>query len=556
MPAQIFPHERAAEAARSLVAAGVLAGAAFLGCEAEPVYVGVAEPAPSSCESDCFADEAVSARLRGALDEPREATLSAPVWVYPLEGAMLVRNLPDLRLQFRRAPGQTAFRIDFRGSGVEQRLYVPCLSSSAPDECSYQVPARFWDELSQRAFGREIEIELRGTDGARSSRSARRVVTFSPSDVLGGLYYWSSELRGLYRVTFGGRRAVPYLEPSTPESPDACAGCHAVSRDGKVVAFTSGPAEESGVFENAAFEGRLTVTDTDRPTSTYLSSPPTAQSDSGMIALNADGTRVVTAFDHGIVLRDARTGSELARLDRGSLPEGRSPYFPEISPDGKALVVTMADRVDSEIAVASGSIGVIELAGDTFGTARTVVPESPDAYHYYPTWSPDGRWIAFVSAPAAATKSYDQPASTLRLVSADGGEVFTLDNASGPAGSTTTWPKFSPFAQCPDGSDACAAGERIFFLTFSSKRDYGFLLKNSQSERPSSQLWLSAVALGRLNAAGEAALDPSLPPVWIPYQDVRTHNHLGYWTEVVRCGPELGCDAAEDCVGHQCIVIR
>jgi hypothetical protein len=547
-----------------------LGAAGLAACEVGDVYVGVKGREPSSCDADCYVDPSVSEAERGPLDAELEPTLGAPEWAYPLAGSMLIRNLADVSLQFRREPGQVAFRLDVHADGLERRLYVPCLALADMTECTYQVPLAFWQELSLALSGKVVKLELRGTDGRGVSAPATLEVEFSPADVRGGLYYWSSQRPvkadaetnflsgGLWRVTFGGRLAVPYVQTNGTDlsAPDACIGCHAVSRDGSVVAFTSGKAEEGDVAGNAAFVGRLTVTDAERPTATYLETPADAPSDSGMIALDSHGTRVITAFDNAFVLRDARTGEELDRIEPRSLPGDRSPYFPEFSPDDKRVALTIASRVDSEIAVASGSIAVIDMDGDKFGALHELVPDSQEAgYHYYPTWSPDGRWIAFVSAPANATKSYDQAQSVLKLVSAEGGAVVALNKATKPLGSTTTWPKFSPFFQCPDGSQDCAVDERIFFLTVSSKRDYGFLLRNSTNPLQLAQLWMSAIELSRLAVSGSDALaDPSLPPLWIPYQDIDTRNHLGFWTEVVRCGIDVPCGTSEGCVDHVCTV--
>src|SRR4029079_12273478 len=99
---------------------------------------------------------------------------------------------------------------------------------------------------------------------------------------------------------------------------------------------------------------------------------------------------------------------------------------------------------------------------------------------------------------------------------------------------TSSWPKFAPFVQ---------ASGSLMFLTFNSKIDYGFRLPNSTRapDKMEAQLWLSAIDLARLGSG-----DPSLPPVWLPFQDVTQRNHLGFWTEQVDCrvdatGAGVGC---------------
>jgi len=141
--------------------------------------------------------------------------------------------------------------------------------------------------------------------------------------------------------------------------------------------------------------------------------------------------------------------------------------------------------------------------------------------------------------------SYNQAKARLRLVSRTGGTMYELGNATQGAGHTSTWPKFAPFVQ--------AAGN-IMFLTFNSKIDYGFLLVNSiRAAGGLPQLWMSAIDLRKLPSG-----DPSLPPVWLPFQDVAQQNHLGFWTEQVGCrvqtdGSSVGCGDGEYCNGGHCV---
>jgi hypothetical protein len=126
-------------------------------------------------------------------------------------------------------------------------------------------------------------------------------------------------------------------------------------------------------------------------------------------------------------------------------------------------------------------------------------------------------------------------------VNVESGAIVELSRASAPDGMGATWPKFAPFVQCESGGTECPEAERLYFLTFSSRRDYGLLLRGG-TKNPS-QLWMSALAIGRASD-GE---DPSFPAVWIPYQSRATSNHLGIWTEVLRCSDILPCGPFETC---------
>jgi hypothetical protein len=141
--------------------------------------------------------------------------------------------------------------------------------------------------------------------------------------------------------------------------------------------------------------------------------------------------------------------------------------------------------------------------------------------------------------------SYNQAQARLRLVSRDGGQVYELTRATQGIGHTSTWPKFAPFIQ---------DGGQTLFLTYNSKIDYGFLLKNTMLPAPQThpQLWFSAIDLRKLST------DPSYAPIWLPFQEVTQNNHLGYWTEIITCARSTGsgCDTNEQsCVNGSCVPI-
>lgn len=530
-------------------------------CSSEPAYLGVGggasnggsvdAPEPLTCEEDCFVDPGLNwNEVRTSLDPSTfpEVTPAgpAPSWVYPLEGSVHPNNLSLLSLHFERATNEEeVFELSVGEGERNHRIYFPCLSVSG-NGCTYKVPEDFWTEIASEFSGETVNLSLRGGRPGTSSAVASRAISFSPDNVRGGLYYWSSELRGMYRLLFGARQAVPYVSPGTPENPGACAGCHAISRDGSTIAYTLGSADpDEDVFQNAAFDGSLRVAPVTALKEATIDPTDATPIDSGMISLSREGDRVVLGFDFRLELRDTQTG---ALLDELLETDGKSPFFPEFSPDDRALVVTLSDSSDTEIAVLGGGLFIVSLEGDSFGELTELVPQTPELSHYYPSWSPDGKWVAFVSSPAGI-KSYDQAQGSLQIVSVDTGEIFSLKGASGPANSTSTWPKFAPFSQCPGATPFCP-GEEIFFLSYSSKRTYG-LVSNQPESVIRSQLWMSALYMGR----AREGQDPSSPPFWVPYQAADTSNHLGYWTSAVRCNSTYGCGADQLCdITGECIL--
>lgn len=119
---------------------------------------------------------------------------------------------------------------------------------------------------------------------------------------------------------------------------------------------------------------------------------------------------------------------------RGITPED---YFafefisdPNISPDGKlaAYVVTRIDRGQNR---RNSSIWIAATDGSQAPWQFTTSPQSANS----PRWSPDGKWLAFLSSrpdaatPAGATSTAgEQPRNQVYLLSMNGGEARRITN--------------------------------------------------------------------------------------------------------------------------------
>src|SRR3954453_4617025 len=124
--------------------------------------------------------------------------------------------------------------------------------------------------------------------------------------------------------------------------------------------------------------------------------------------------------------------STFAQALRGITPED---YFafeflsdPHISPDGKlvAYVVTKIDRTQNR---RNSSIWMVAVDGSRAPWQFTTSPQSASS----PRWSPDGKWLAFLSsrpsaetATASGSASAEQPRNQVFLLSLNGGEARRL----------------------------------------------------------------------------------------------------------------------------------
>src|SRR5271157_1340831 len=105
---------------------------------------------------------------------------------------------------------------------------------------------------------------------------------------------------------------------------------------------------------------------------------------------------------------------------------------PEISPDGNAVVIG-AERADWDQQIFRDDLWLYR----DDGKSGTLVQLTQSGHDSEPKWSPDGRWIAFLSErKSSAEKSgdsddsdssaKDEPASQVYLISPSGGEAFAL----------------------------------------------------------------------------------------------------------------------------------
>lgn len=513
----------------------------------------------------------VSGSAASSFDGP--PTGVAPQVVYPFDGTMLARNVNGMRLAFRAVSGATLYRVVLDSAAFQQRVFLGAQACPG-GECSYLVDDKLWDRVARggQGLGDGATIAISATAGAgQPVGQAQLKLRFSPENVRGGLYYFSTSRLGLLRLPFGGTAAAPFLlGDGVAGSVNACVGCHGVSRDGKKVA---------AVFAGGdGYGGVVDGSDATR----YLRRP--VASSAGQVwnfaSFSPDGKQLIAAWRGQLSLRDGSTGNLLKTIDTGLVgglatmpewsPDGQSIVFVRIPPEGKlGAQLSPVGRLPAGdwLLTDSGDIAVLPYSNGNFGPAVTVVPRQRGVeYHFYPSFSPDSRWLVFNSArstecasesaannqvaiPLGSCVSYDQSAARLRLVRALADQTpIELSAATHLPRTATAWPKFTPFQQ---------AGGKLVFVTYSAKFDYGFVVKQdvirrSAPNRGRPQIWMAAIDLEK---AAQGSGDPSFPPFWLPFQDPATNNHEVLWTQDIACVTAADCGkAAEfDCVAGVCV---
>lgn len=457
----------------------------------------------------------------------------APTLVYPSTGVIVPPNMNSFEFHFLPGGGNNLFELTFIGGLVNLRVYLTC--TTLAEGCVYEPTESAWELLATAGRNDEpLQYTIRGLGGSGNAAgtSGTNSLTFAGDDMLGGIYYWSAGAGAIMRYEFGrrGQTAETYLSVAQTGG-TTCVGCHALSRDGKRIAVgldIPGPAgvETYGVADRNLLWG----------------AGGTFTGDGGnFFAFSPDASQMLVSDGSSIVLRDTDTGANANQvIANGTMPDW--------SPGGTQVVYArpaqqvpcpIPDLCGGQPGVSSADI-VVTTAGNW--TDANVVAPAGGANNYYPAFSPDGEWIIYNKTQLG--DSYDAADAELWVVHKNGGTPIRLANASPPPGGDS-WPKWAPYVSDYQGG-------KVMWLTFSSRRDYGLRLKNSQMSEGRAQVWMVGFDPAKA-AAGE---DPSFAAFWLPFQDINSSNHIAQWVEEVHrqdCETTGECATGEFCEDGICV---
>lgn len=455
---------------------------------------------------------------------------SSPAIVYPSANTMFPRNIYKILFNFTGGTGNDLYRLEFKSPAATVSVYTT--------STSWTPTQQQWGYIANTNAGSKSTLTIYATKQASPGtvyRSNPQDLYFSKNTVDGAIYYWSTTVAGVRRATVSDSAPTDFL---TPTQVGKCVACHTVSRNGaRVGAVIGGSA--LGVYN---VKDRSTVID------------PAAGIQMSWTTFNPDNSRIVTASKGILTLRNGDTGASLGTLAVGT---GKYGTMPDWSPDGKQVTFALS-ATNKDRGIAGSSIATMQYSNDTFSNLKIVVQSTGNSdSKYYPTFSPDSKWIAFTSA--AGGNSDNNDAATLMIVPADGsaapvavGQANTIVNNQSLTGTAAqvanTMPTWAP----------TQPGDTMF-LAFTSIRAYA----NVYAYNKYKQLWVAGIDPAKLPGQ-----DPSYPAFRLPFQGDTENSHRPYWVVDVlnpppppppdggtgACLPNVGadCSAATCCSPNYC----
>ncbi len=461
---------------------------------------------------------ATAADLKGLQQPPTANATRAPVIIYPEHDTMIPANLPPMTVQWRRGDAANA-RFGLRLTCANLDLLV------ASRQLSWKATKPIWSAIIGSCKGSAVKaVAAGGGASGPSFVGTGALLNVSSLSAPGTIYYWAtgpekSLKNGVVRIDAGSDQATDYYTQANNGS-KRCSGCHAVTRDGAKMVFTEYPLKS---WENYAKGVDVKTRSAFLPSDKLLGN---------FFAFSPTGDRLLYAEAGGVTIRrvaDQKVLSSFTSLG------GRYASHPDWSPVADRLAFAIyPKKYDYAENFCQGSVAVADLpaAGAAWKHKVLVQSNGADDSNYYPSFSPDGKYVVFNKAGRHNNTKlgeydcdcYANPDARLYIIPAAGGSPVALTRANASGKITNSWAKWAP----------ASGSVSVWWLAFSSTRDYGAVLVNSTKKdirgEKHPQIWVTAVRTDLL-AAGK---DPSSPAFWLPGQRTDSGNHIPFWTRTLK----------------------
>ncbi len=412
--------------------------------------------------------------------------MRSPKLIYPADATTFPQNIARTLFQFTRGTGNDAARVVFDSDVLHLAV------ETGADR--WQADGMLQRLLAATGIAGPIRSEVHATSSTALPQTiyvGNRVMLEYTEEAVGGpVYFWSGATNGIMRGGVDVETSGKLYPLST-----TCVGCHTISRDGTQLAMGQDAMTSTDLLTiNVGDLSPVIPASTSRPM--------------GWATYSPDGTRVLVANNGRLDLYDAATGASLGTI---SLPPMRFATHPDWSPDGQWVAVALTPTAPTNMDVKAASIARIPYNDGAWGTPQILVSGSMMSNNYFPRYSPDGTYLAFVRA---TTASQGALSAELMLIASDGGTPRRLRIASHRVGMQDDVPDLA------STMPAWAPGTRErAWLAFTSVRPYGAVLPTAGR----GQIWVTSLDLTQSG-------DPSTAAFWLPCQDATVLNNNPVWS--------------------------
>lgn len=362
-----------------------------------------------------------------------------------------------------------------------------------------------------------IQVTVERWSSATGAQGSPQVTLRMIPANITGAIYYWNLQAGQMERIDANGRAPAIPNPPMRSNGSRCVACHTVSKDGR---YLSGALWEGG-SQGAVFDMANDAVKTQDPAPTVT---PLVEGSSYTVlfsTFNEDATRLMLNRGTTFEVINPMNGTSVATT---GLPTSAVAH-PSWSPDGKS--VAFVNNISSGGGPAGwavdydrGDVAIMSANGDAFGAPVTLVPASAvDPAFAAPSWPSFSPDSKWIAYGAGVNSRgrVDDPNAPAVYP----GALFVIEQNGGVAYRLDNACGGGRDCYVPNFSPYDDGG--YYWLVFYTTRDYGNAQAGTKGTKRR-QLWVTAIDKSKLGTG-----DPSSVAYWLPDQDVLSANMSAYW---------------------------